>query len=201
MKKVTNYTFLLIFLVTIFSCEEEINNQENLSKHWKVNDVTKRDLSKKTNFLYFIKKLDEAKDYSAKNNLVNNTYNFYIDYSTIREIELETKTSYTFSIYRDSTSNDSFENLVVIVENEEIIKAYTLKYTPTEDILYVKEHNTTTFEGNVGVTEVDLEYLNIDLQRGPVCTEVNVAYCSYLGFHLAGPECFMWNIIKMDGRI
>lgn len=163
MKKVTNYTFLLIFLVTIFSCEEEINNQENLSKHWKVNDVTKRDLSKKTNFLYFIKKLDEAKDYSAKNNLVNNTYNFYIDYSTIREIELETKTSYTFSIYRDSTSNDSFENLVVIVENEEIIKAYTLKYTPTEDILYVKEHNTTTFEGNVGVTEVDLEYLNIDL--------------------------------------
>jgi hypothetical protein len=166
-------------------------------KTWKMKDISKTELNNKIDFNSFIKTLKPKKRTSNLSKKQNDTlYNFMIDYSTIREIQLEDKTSYTFKVIRENTSNSSFENLVVISSNNEIKNAYLIKYSPTKEIQHLENHNASTFEGNVNLIKLDLSNLNYNL-KGTYCTDVWVAYCSWSYPHVAGPTCFL----PQDGRI
>ncbi|MEN8702574.1 MAG: hypothetical protein ABF311_09895 [Polaribacter sp.] len=159
-------------------------------------DISKTELNNKIDFKSFIKTLKTLKTKKRIINLSkkqNDTlYNFTIDYATIREIQIENKISYTFKIIRDSSSNSSFENLVVISSNNKIQNAYLIKYTPTKEIEHIEKHNASSFEGNVN--------LNYNL-KGTYCTEVSVPYCSWSYPHVAGVDCWRQQEEKQDGRI
>lgn len=158
-------------------CEKENNDNYNKLNHYKVKDISRNVLISKTNFESFIKKLNENKNLKSKTNDIENIYDFYIDYGTIREIELDQNISYTFKIQRNNFSVKYFENLVVIAANGEITNAYLLKYTPSESTEYISDHKTSTFQGNVNITNLNLE--NLNLQQKSTCRGVWVAYCSW----------------------
>ena len=163
-------------------------------------DISKTELNNKIDFNSFIKRLKPRKTSNLSKKQNDTLYNFMIDYSTIREIQVEDKTSYTFKIIRENTSKSSFENFVVISSNNKIQNAYLIKYFPTKEIQHLENHNASTFEGNVNLIRLDLSNLNYN-SKGTYCTDVWVAYCSWSYPHVAGPDCFYWNEILNDGRI
>lgn len=203
--KKTNFIKLGILFFGIsfllWNCENEEKAGVNSQKTWKMKDISKTELNNKIDFNSFIKTLKPKKRTSNLSKKQNDTlYNFMIDYSTIREIQLEDKTSYTFKVIRENTSKSFFENLVVISSNNKIQNAYLIKYFPTKEIQHLENHNASTFEGNVNLIKLDLSNLNYN-SKGTYCTDVWVAYCSWSYPHVAGPDCFYWNEILNDGRI
>jgi hypothetical protein len=164
-------------------------------------DISKTELYNQIDFNSFIKTLKPQKRTNHLSKKQNDTlYNFMIDYSIIREIQVEDKTSYTFKVIRENTSNSSFENLVVISSNNKIENAYLIKYFPTKEIEYLENHNASSFEGNVNLIKLDLSNLNYNL-KGTYCTEVSVPYCSWSYPHVAGVDCWSQQEEKQDGRI
>ena len=201
MKKITTQKkiILLIFLLIIaVSCEKENHDNYSQPRHFNVKDISRNVLINNTNFESFLTNLNEIKNLKSKMNDTDNIYDFYIDYSTIREIELDKKTTYSFKIFRENTTNSSFENLVIMSSNNTIQSAYLFKYFPENNIDYMELHNSTTFEGNLNIIALDLDLLNYSYNmKASDCYDVWLAYCSYGTLHLAGPDCFEPN----DGRI
>lgn len=194
---------VLFFVISLlmWNCEKEnYNSHEELQK-WKVNDISRKSLESKTDFNFFLKNLNENKNLKSKSTS-NDIYNFTIDYSTIREIALENKTSYTFKVNRENYSKDYFENLVVISIENKIEKAYLLKYTPTKQTEYIESHNTITFEGNVGLTELNIDNLDFNYDsKGVVCADIWVPYCNQDFIHVAGVDCWIQQAKHNDNRI
>ncbi len=194
---------ILFFSISLllWNCEKEIENNHDEIQKWKVNDIPRKTLESKTDFNIFLKNLNENKNLKSKSS-TNDIYNFTIDYSTIREIALENKTSYTFKVNREKTSEYYFENLVVISIENKIEKAYLLKYTPSKQTEYTKNHKSITFEGNVGLTELNVQHLEFNYSSRTIqCTEVTVPYCSFDYPHIAGADCWLQQQEKQDGRI
>ena len=139
---------ILLFGISIFllNCQKEETQTLNQQNLWKVNDITKNELDNKSeikSFLQELKTKKNVKNTSKKEN--DSSYNFIIDYSTIREIQVENIKSYTFKIIRENSSKSYFENLVIISSNNQIQNAYLIKYTPQKEIVYVQFHNVIVF--------------------------------------------------------
>ena len=103
-------------------------------------------------------------------------YNFTIDSSKIKEINIDNLTSYTFKIKRETNSTEYFENLVIQTDSSKNVVAYIIKYTPTTKT-YIPEHNSYRFEGK---REVQPITYNISLTSKIVygCTAVYETRCN-----------------------
>jgi len=185
----------------LFNCEKEEKQSLNQGNLWKMQDISKNDLKNKVDFDSFLRELNQKKSLKSERKEETDTlYNFTIDYTTIREIQLENITSYTFKIIRENASESYFENLVILSSQNQIQKAYLIKYTPKEEIEYIEAHNTITFAGKVNLTNLDIANLNYSM-KGNYCTEVTVPYCSWSYPHVAGADCWIQQQEKQDGRI
>ena len=124
---------------------------------------------------------------------------FIIDSTTIKEISIGNYTSYTMQILRQEPNDTYFENLVIEVDTLNKTNAYLIKYTPSEQMEYMQEHEEYTFEGNselsklYGITSLTGNGWEggdgtVLIPEGAGCQRV--FKCNYGGtVHNAGPNC------------
>lgn len=120
---------------------------------------------------------------------------FFIDDTKVNKVETESFTTYTFGIRRNYETPDYFENLLIVVK-ENNARGYLIRYTPTA-LEKGSEHHTFSFKGTRNVYPLDLNFSNWANKTGDDCEEtVYEIWCSYEEDHVAGPACFEAN----DGR-
>lgn len=142
----------LILLIAFCSCERDFeeNHQHNpfSIKDYSLAKANKIARFSNANAKYndHLKKGRNAKSAKALSDLT-------IDSTTIREISIgENYTTYTMLVNDGDVDETTFKNLIIEVRPDSTT-AYLVKYTPTEEITYVEEHDSYTFEGESEVLE------------------------------------------------
>lgn len=103
-------------------------------------------------------------------------------------------------IKRKNNNPIFFENLLIKVDSLGVSNAFILKYTPSEKVEYIGNHNSFNFTGDVDVTPIDYNKIeNISAKNEADCYYVYTTYCSeigigssgtvYSGDHVIGPDC------------
>jgi hypothetical protein len=104
-------------------------------------------------------------------------------------------------VKRDEQTVGYFENIIIEVDGLEEIKAYLIKYTPSEPIAYVEAHDSYKFEGTMDGYQyptclacledpVDPNDPSGGTSSGGAISCINVLKCIYGGHeHNAGPRC------------
>ncbi len=145
--------FLTIALgMFLTGCEKQDFHDENSSSDNKiqVKEFSFEEANKISNFN--ITNLKLSKSLSKNKNKSKNS-NFIIDSTVVREIKIGDYTTYSMPIKREVSSEDYFENLVFEIKSD-TTNIYFVKYTPTQEIKYLKEHNSFSFEGTSIVSKL-----------------------------------------------
>lgn len=123
-----------------------------------------KELIEKSKIKSFFDKNSKAK-YLGKNN--SNEINYTVVKETVKIIEQENYTSYTFLVENNdnTTDNSSFINLV-IEKKEENINAFLIKYTPSKEFLLSKN---MPFSGELSIKSVDYDKTLLGKQQNPDC--------------------------------
>jgi len=190
----------LLFISSLFllSCEDNENLVETIdNKNPKVKEVTLIDLSNDKNFIEAFSKIN--KNSQLNNNLLGRTvmedqYNFTIDDYPVKVIELDSLTSYTFSINNETRTNSVFENLVVNHYINGVTKAAIFKYIPDNNNpsnnSLVDEHNSISFVGTTEITPIVYNDNDVLQRQTSVCFTSVALLCNYGGrTHPAGERC------------
>lgn len=193
---------LFILIITFFStflvsCEkDEIIVETFQNKNPKVKEISLNQLSNDKKFVTAFSKI--SKNHQINNavsrTVMENQYNFTIDDYPAKVIELDSLTSYTFSINNETRTSSVFENLVVNHYTNGTTKAAIFKYFPNQnntlnDSISV-EHNSKYFEGRTEITPIIYNANNSSLRQTMVCITSNVLLCNYGGrTHPAGEKC------------
>lgn len=200
MKKNRKIQIWFIALATMLftaSCEkDEIIVETFESNNPKVKEVTFRELSSDTKFINAFSKISKnnQSNNSLNRTVMENQYNFTIDDYPAKVIELDSLTSYTFSINNQTRTSSAFENLVVNHYTNGITKAAIIKYIPNQNNTIndsiVNEHNSKHFEGTTEITPIIYNANNINQRQTTICFTSNVLLCNYGGReHPAGERC------------
>lgn len=152
--KLKIYALFLTITLGMFltGCEKQDFQDKNSSSDNKiqVKEFSFEEANKISNFnitnLKLSKSLSKNKNKSANSN-------FIIDSSVVREIKIGDYTTYSMPIKREESSADYFENLVFEIKSD-TTNVYFVKYTPTQEIKYLKEHNSFSFEGTSIVSKL-----------------------------------------------
>lgn len=200
MKKNRKIQIWFVALATMLftaSCEkDEIIVETFEGNNPKVKEVTFKELSSDVKFVNAFSKI--SKNHQINNSLgrtvMENQYNFTIDDYPAKVIELDSLTSYTFSINNQTRTNSVFENLVINHYTNGITKAAIIKYTPNQNNILndsiVNEHNSKHFEGTTEIIPIIYNANNINQRQTTICFTSNVLLCNYGGReHPAGERC------------
>jgi len=206
--KLKNYLKLGILLfgisITLTNCEkeDEFNPEELIEENksnYKISHKSYATLSAQSKFSNAITKLVPNKNSLMNNRTVmENQYGFTIIENMVTEIVVDDYVSYTILIERPEPNSTYFENLVLEVFENNTVKAYIVKYTPTE-ITEVTAHNSFNFQGNVEATPIN--YDNTLARWELECSTVWVSYChndgtgNVGGSHVAGANCTTANLM------
>ena len=98
-------------------------------------------------------KLNKSKSVN-KSNAPEVDNDFAIDSTTIKEIKFGSVTTYTMLIKRPNPTNDSFENLIVQVDDRDSTRAFIAKYYPSAEMEYIQAHDSYTFHGDSEMKEI-----------------------------------------------
>lgn len=156
LKQLTNLLKLFLVIIIFSSCEK--NEQETPSQqNHQVNEYSFDEIIKKPKFNkaynLFNHKLNERK-FAQKSNIPVKDIDFKIDSTTIKEISVDSITTYTMRITRPEESEDYFENLVVKVNKTDSINAYIIKYFPDKEMTFNKTHKSFGFDGTTETKEI-----------------------------------------------
>lgn len=200
MKKNRKIQIWFVALATMLftaSCEkDEIIVETFENNNPKVKEITFKELSSDVKFVNAFSKI--SKNHQINNSLgrtvMENQYNFTIDDYPAKVIELDSLTSYTFSINNQTRTNSVFENLVINHYTNGITKAAIIKYTPNQNNILndsiVNEHNSKHFEGTTEIIPIIYNANNINQRQTTICFTSNVLLCNYGGReHPAGERC------------
>jgi len=184
-KRIKNYLKFGVFLfgisLLLWNCEQEDYDIQNQITKYSIKESSFINFSKKKIFtLSFNKILKNKKDLFSKNG--DDIYNFTIDSSSIREISKNNYTSYTFLIKRENDTSDFFENLVISINSLQNTKAYILKYTPTVETIYIENHNSFIFNGNVSILPIESDSINFLSREITTCLPVTSRLCDVAGY-------------------
>jgi hypothetical protein len=105
-----------------------------------------------------IQKVTSSKKINSLNVLsrtvMEDQYGFSIDYTTIKEVNINNFTSYTMLIRRDSTNVNFYENLVVQVNELDETLAYVVKYIPSSSESDNQSNENSLFKGETKITPI-----------------------------------------------
>lgn len=179
------------------SCEkDEIIVETFESNNSKVKEVTFKELSNDVKFVNAFSKI--SKNHQINNSLcrtvMENQYNFTIDDYPAKVIELDSLTSYTFSINNQTRTDSVFENLVINHFVNGTTKAAIFKYIRNQNNTlnnYICiEHNSKHFEGTTEITPIIYNANNINQRQTTVCYTSVLLLCDHSGkTHPAGEKC------------
>lgn len=194
MKKI-KLTLFASFILLFTNCEKDFDeNQQVISNnHIHVKEYSFKELSKQPKFNNSFNKVatgikNKQQDSNSKDNK-EESINFAIDSTTIKEIVYNDKTTYTMLVVREDSNLDFFENYIVEVDINNNVSAFLIKYTPDENILEHEEHNSFTFHGKSEMKQID--YDSSLFQAREVNVECKtILVCNYGGsVHAAGANC------------
>ncbi len=138
-----------------------------------------------------MQKLPKGKHITRENarTIMEDEYNFTISDVPAKVIETDSVVSYTLLIKRDTSSSNTFENLVINVKNDDLPSAHILKYIPTSDITPTI-HNSYSFSANLELESVVYNFSESLSKKTIVCITVQEFMCNYGGEeHAAGENC------------
>lgn len=200
MRKKIKISFLLLlsFIGLVFvSCElqEEAIHQHEHNSNLKLYEMKFEELMTNKKFVNSFSKLPKSKrsitNATFGRTVMENEYGFTIANKPAKVIENNGVTSYTFLITRDSTSSESFENLVIQTDSLNTTKAVIIKYNLTSPIT-TTEDNSYSFSSNNEITPI--VYNNTQVSESSkmiiICYWITTTYCNYGGSeHIAGANC------------
>ena len=189
---------LFISSLLILSCEnDEIIVETIENNNPKVKEATFKELSNDKNFIDAFSKIDKnnhLNNNSHARTIMENQYNFTIDDYPGKVIELDSLTSYTFSINNATRSDSIFENLVVNHYVNGTTKAAIFKYRP--DISnpsynsLINEHNSKSFVGTTEIIPINYNANEVQQRQTTICFTSVALLCSYgNAIHPAGKGC------------
>jgi hypothetical protein len=204
MKKKKNklYNFLktgiLFFGISLllWGCEKEEFIKTESKSEFKIVDKKFKEFLHKTKFVRALEEIKPSKTKQlAKSN--EDLYNFTIDSTNVREINIGNQTSYTFLIKREKKDSTSFENIFIKIDSLNNTEAFLIKYLPKENVIFFKNHSSLNFKGNIQITKLNIKKLGF-LSK-VVCIPIATTYCSqlgtgdsetvYNGIHIANSDC------------
>jgi len=206
-QKLKNYLKLGILLLGISTlltnCEKDtfdvnqssINQKESI----KISELNYNDLKDNTIFVEEIKRVMQSVKIDKKNSVgiqnrdwEDEDYNFTIDSSNIKQVQLGNYSTYSMFITRDSINPNYFENLVIEIDSSNSSSAYMVKFTPDSETIYFEAHDAFSFSGQIDVNPIDINLLNN--RTTTYCYPVSATYCNWPSGadrdrHAAGSRC------------
>ena len=131
-------SILTLSYLFLISCEREDNTTTNKTEKITYEQKTFSELraNKKFTSAYYSTK-NKIQDIKKNGRTVmENLYNFVIDTSFVNIASNPNYTSYTFNISRTNQNKEEFENLLIEVKNNNVPKAFLLKYKLNADDNY-----------------------------------------------------------------
>jgi hypothetical protein len=189
---------LVISSLLILSCEnDEIIVETIENNNPKVKEATFKELSNDKNFIEAFSKIDKnihLNNNSHARTIMENQYNFTIDDYPGKVIELDSLTSYTFSINNTTRTDSIFENLVVNHYVNGTTKAAIFKYRPDisnpSNNSLINEHNSKSFVGTTEIIPINYNANEVQQRQTTICFTSVALLCSYgNAIHPAGKGC------------
>lgn len=138
------------------SCElqEEAIKENERNENFKFSQKKFEELMTDKNFKSSFAKLQKNKNTSNSSvisrTIMEDMYGFTIADKPAKILQTNNFTTYTFLIQRDSLqSANYFENLVIKTDSLNNTQAVILKYTPFTPLVYLQNHNSSYFNGEV----------------------------------------------------
>jgi len=191
--------FMAVFLHSCQNDDFKENNHNHQNKlNVKIEDKTFENLMNDQKFSSAFGKIPKQK-YKLPNSIVAKTvmeedYDFIIsDDIPAKVITTESLISYTFHISRENDSlenSNSFENLVVLTDSLDTVRAYIIKYNLLSEPVYVNEHNSYIIDAEKEVTPITYNnsQAKISVIGSDGCTVLTLM-CPYEHPHPAGAGC------------
>jgi hypothetical protein len=155
-QKLKNSLLLFLFGMFFVSCElqEEAIKENERNENFKFSQKKFEELMTNKNFKSSFDKLQKSKNTSNSSvisrTIMEDMYGFTIADKPAKVLQTNDFTTYTFLIQRDSLqSTNYFENLVIKTDSLNNTQAVILKYTPFTPLLYLQNHNSSYFNGEV----------------------------------------------------
>ena len=156
--------FRLLLLLLLISCEKEENltRTEQVLQQITSQKLTLKQLENKNpkafNKITSINQLKETKIQSKE--VYSPVYDFYIDTSSILNIQVNNYNSYTFKIFRIN-DDSTVENLILSETPNGNYKTGIIKYTLTEDEKNkISNHQYIDLKSKMSYTQIDFNSLN-----------------------------------------
>ena len=149
--KFFNKVVLITIFTIFFSCSDDLlpveQDKKELKFEWntKTFDELKSNQKFSRSYNQVTEKISEKRNSINGRTVMEDTYNFIIDSTSIYEVVAEGYTSYTFSIFRENQQNINYtyyENLFIEIDSTNIPQASILKYNLSSD------HSVTSIDAN-----------------------------------------------------
>ena len=187
------FSFLSICIIFgISGCETEKEITINQDKY-SIKEYSFKEILKEPKFQNVFSTIMNGLKQSKNTNTIENSGNipdFTIDENKIKKITKDEYTSYSMLVVRPITNENYFENLVLEIDSTKTIKAFLIKYTHSEKMLYNPDHQAYEFIGTSEINEIEYDPT---VFMPFVANDIfcyNVLMCNYGGHeHLAGAKC------------
>lgn len=196
-KKILLLSFSLLLIFLTGSCEKDDSHshQHFGKRNSVVKEVSLEKLLNNRKFNQVFSKISQKQVSSAQEarSSIIEQYDFTIDNYPAKVIELDSLTSYTFSINNATRTDSVFENLVINHYTDGSVKAAIFKFFPESDnvlnSIIIEEHNSKGFVGTIQVTDIDYESSILVQRQSTVCVTFRGLLCDYEYTHPAGERC------------
>lgn len=163
---------ILLIMVNCQKVEfEQTHNleEEDFSK-WKLNKKSWQELQNNDSFNSAIRTVLKNESFNNQGlykTVMEEQYGFTIDSTAIKEMVLDSITSYTMLIKREEESSLFFENLVVQI-NQDSVRAYIVKYNLLEAPSYNQGHDSYGINATTEITAINYN-INQVTKTAEVC--------------------------------
>lgn len=198
MKNYFKILTLFILFISVASCSNDENIHHNHGNNNKQVTITRKKIEELKNDSKFNVAFSKIQ-FSNKGNtqfsrtVMEDFYNFTIDDYPGKIAQLDSLTSYTFSINHNPNSKYIFENLVVNQYNNGLTKAAIFKYiadsTDVSNDYFSEEHLEKNFVGTIEVTPIVYNDSPVTQRTITVCNTIHTTLCDYEYTHIAGERC------------
>ncbi|WP_445720447.1 hypothetical protein [Flavobacterium sp.] len=190
LKKIKLSLIIFTVLLVSSSCEKDLYDDAVYKPEKStIKEVKFDELFKDSKFKNLLQSVSNNSNMARS--AFENQNGFTISNTNVKVIQTDSVTSYTMLIQRDSISNSSyFENLVIQEDIFNNQKAFIIKYTPNQITSTVD--NSFTFQGEIKKSQIAFTGFN---RRGSYQNTtqsdcyIEVLMCSYGEDHVAGQGC------------
>lgn len=184
-KRFLNRCIAIAVFAMLFSCSDDLvpveQDKKELKFEWntKTFDELKNNQKFSKSYNQVTEKISEKRNSVNGRTVMEDSYNFTIDSTSIYEVVAEGYTSYTFSIFRENQPNINYtyyENLFIEIDSTDIPQASILKFNLSSD------HSVTSIESNKIIYNNDTaDKILYNGGGGDGCTTVSIYYVETCG--------------------